>query len=424
LMAGPSVFQSPAADIESSLKDSGFEWLSQETKDRAIIRRPMKEVKYEKNGTRYRGMRKAPLAILGSKEEVIEANLEFKADKVAAISLVLWSKGDPVMMEDKDFLPRIADLRKGLDAHYGVAGVDKGKDAASAAKAQRFQWVKDGIAAQLEYSMSKSERSNTPRGEFIRLRVMPVQKLALGEKEKAAVANVSKASLVTNVQKDENGDVFVAKLPMVDQGEKGYCAVATTERVFRYYGIPCDQHDMAKAAGTSAGGGTSSKELEEVLNKLQNRFKVHVRTLQSLDYKEYVRYMGEYNRLAKKANIKTVDVTSIFVSPSSLDPALLRKARTNGPALGRFQRDVKAYVDKGIPLLWSLSLGMYPENGEKARQDGGGHMRLIIGYNEKTKQFIFSDSWGPGHEKKYIDQSDAIAATTGLYIVEPSAGIK
>ncbi|MEQ1748666.1 MAG: hypothetical protein ABL974_04550 [Prosthecobacter sp.] len=44
---------------------------------------------------------------------------------------------------------------------------------------------------------------------------------------------------------------------MVDQGPKGYCAVATAERVFTYYDIPVDQHEMAQEADTGSGGGTS-----------------------------------------------------------------------------------------------------------------------------------------------------------------------
>jgi hypothetical protein len=67
-------------------------------------------------------------------------------------------------------------------------------------------------------------------------------------------------------------------------------------------------------------------------------------------------------------------------------------------------------------------LGIYSENGEKARQDGGAHMRLIVGYNFKDKEkpeLIFSDSWGAGHEKKSMLLADAFAATTDVLILEP-----
>ena len=47
-------------------------------------------------------------------------------------------------------------------------------------------------------------------------------------------------------------------------------------------------------------------------------------------------------------------------------------------------------------------------------------MRTLIGYNTKTDEVIFSDSWGAGHEFKKMKGRDACAATLGLYLVEPA----
>jgi hypothetical protein len=41
---------------------------------------------------------------------------------------------------------------------------------------------------------------------------------------------------------------------MVDQGEKGYCVVASVERVLRYYGGTVDQHELAQIANSDAAG--------------------------------------------------------------------------------------------------------------------------------------------------------------------------
>ena len=53
-------------------------------------------------------------------------------------------------------------------------------------------------------------------------------------------------------------------------------------------------------------------------------------------------------------------------------------------------------------------------------QAQGGHMRLIIGYNEDEKKLIFTDSWGAGHEMKKMRLEHAYRATTGLYTVTPT----
>jgi hypothetical protein len=81
---------------------------------------------------------------------------------------------------------------------------------------------------------------------------------------------------------------------------------------------------------------------------------------------------------------------------------------------------VRTNIDKGVPVMWALQLGLFPENGEEAKQSGGGHMRLIIGYNTKKNEIIFSDSWGDGHEMKRMAAPDASAATMGLYLLQPS----
>ena len=81
---------------------------------------------------------------------------------------------------------------------------------------------------------------------------------------------------------------------------------------------------------------------------------------------------------------------------------------------------IRENIDKGVPIMWALQLGLFPENGEKNRQSGGGHMRIIIGYNTTKNEIIFTDSWGAGHEKKRMTAPDASAATMGLYLLQPS----
>jgi hypothetical protein len=255
------------------------------------------------------------------------------------------------------------------------------------------------------------------------LRIAPPSKQSLvgggGGLASGGVVKVARSSLGVNVKKDANGDVFVTNIPMVDQGDKGYCAVATCQRVFNYYGIPCDQHDMAMAAGTHAGGGTNPEEMETALRRLQGRFKVHVRDLIHWDPKDYEKLISDYNRAAKKEGLQTWQ-NYYYVPMRSFDSDVLRAVRLKGSEFEKFKKSVKDYVDKGVPLLWGLTLGLYPESGQKTPQAGGGHMRLIIGYNDANNEIIFSDSWGSGHEFKRMASQDAYASTNGLYIIEPS----
>ena len=102
-----------------------------------------------------------------------------------------------------------------------------------------------------------------------------------------------------------------------------------------------------------------------------------------------------------------------------MEPDLLREVRTkNRTGVSAFERKIKAHVEKGIPVLWSVMLGVLPESNVHAEK-ASGHMRLIIGYGEKSHEILYSDSWGLGHELKRMPVPDAWTITTGLATIEP-----
>ena len=136
-------------------------------------------------------------------------------------------------------------------------------------------------------------------------------------------------------------------------------------------------------------------------------------------------FIAEYNRTAKKDKKPPlpdqghmIDVGAMY---RDMDIDVLREVRTkNKSDLHRFQRSVQAHIDQGVPLLWTVMLGKVPETG--IPQNAGGHMRLIIGYNTAKDLILYSDSWGPGHERKIMSASDAWTMTTGAMSIEPFAG--
>lgn len=73
----------------------------------------------------------------------------------------------------------------------------------------------------------------------------------------------------------------------------------------------------------------------------------------------------------------------------------------------------------GHPRVWSVQLGIVPEP-LRLSQTRGGHLRLIIGFDEEKKTLIFSDSWGAAHTEKEMPLADAIAITTGRQVMQPS----
>lgn len=292
-----------------------------------------------------------------------------------------------------------------------------------------MQVLQQGSHAQLlesSYQKEVKSRGEEFRPEFIRLRVAPIPKPQGLLASNAASGNqpVSKTSLSANITHETNGDVVIKNVPMVDQGPKGYCAVATTERIFRYYGMAVDQHEMAQVANTGEGGGTSPTEMLAALEKLEARLRIRVRSLDKWDYKEFSSMVGDYNREAKTHGKKEIDLASMPVIDigdiyASMDPESLKISRTvkNKSGYGRFQRMVADTIEKGVPLMWGVQLGLFKEEG--LPQSFGGHMRLIIGYNAKTSEILYSDSWGAEHALKRIPMDNACSMTTGLYYLEP-----
>ena len=306
-------------------------------------------------------------------------------------------------------------------------------------------WPKTDIptVATLTWNYAQEGRKDeTFNAGFIRLTVDGPSRLASGGRK--AVGNGSEAkgakkSIAGNVTRDTNGDVFIDNVPMVDQGQKGYCAAATSERVLRYYGVEVDEHEIAQAAGTTADGGTSTLEMKNSVQTIGRHYKLGT----VVTYGDFEKSTAErcesvakevanYNKTAKKLKRReiaddvyitrrgSVIVYNPIAADAAMDPEVLREMKVNGPQKSKFtkfMKDIRQQVEKGIPLFWGVTLGTYQESD--IPQSKGGHMRLIIGYNDKTKEVIYSDSWGAGHERKRMPAEWAWTISHCLMYMKP-----
>lgn len=294
------------------------------------------------------------------------------------------------------------------------------------------------------YEQKGKDKSTFSPG-FIRLAVDGPAKLADRKERggKTAKRKVARGSgKITDNVIDESkgrGDVFVDNVPMVDQGQKGYCAVATAERVLRYYGLEIDEHSLADAAGTTADGGTSVLAMKNSIEAVGKRYRLGtVVCYGDFDKGAADRIAGlnaevrAYNKAAKKLKkaeiAETVYITregnTVYYNPAAFDaaadPEVLKEMKVNGmqkSKFTRFKKDVRDQVRKGIPLFWGVRLGTYPEPG--IPQTAGGHMRLITGFNDKKDEILYSDSWGAGHELKRMPLEWAWTITDCLMYLKP-----
>ena len=264
-------------------------------------------------------------------------------------------------------------------------------------------------------------RGESDRPEYLTLALAPPAGSGGGtgapsSLKSTASTRTDRATQRSRVQDDGEGGKWLA-VPMVDQGDKGYCAAATLERVLRFYGAEVDQHLLADLAGTDAQGGTSSLALKAAIDRTAHVFGVRRKDCASPDPLTEERARNNYDRAAKKLHLPTLPrprqsggVRTIDVS--GVDERVLQLARSKEKGFRQFQRDVKDAIDEGRPLMWGVTLfrGGVP---------AGGHMRLVVGYNEAKGVIYFSDSWGTGHEKEAMPYEEAWAITHLLFELVP-----
>jgi len=354
-------------------------------------------------------------------QAVSEVLLRFKDEKLAGATLFFFNRGDGGEIWEAQFEAMLAAVTKSLENLTGKAAQERGRDATSAVKAEGRIWETADSRYVLEWSAVKGSRAKMIpfRAEFIRLTMQPLD----APDTAAGTPPPGKFSGRDHVVRQPNGDVLLQGVPMVDQGKRGYCVAASMERVMRYYGVQVDQHELAQVGNAQTGGGINTDEMMGGLRKLTSRLRVSERTLCDWNSRDFLKSVADYNRATRRGKLapeidisgRVIDVAEIY---GEMKPEIYRELRLKMTAdFGKFQREIQRNIDEGVPLLWSVQLGFVPEKG--LPQMNGGHMRLIIGYNPNTKEIIYSDSWGAGHEAKRMSFEDAWTMTTGLQIIQP-----
>ncbi len=399
-----------------------------------------KKFRFKWQSSTKRGLRSdgAGFKMLGTKtgECVIISN---GGKELKGISLSFYNKGDDGPMAAGSFDALTNELRNKISKKLETK--PRSEEKKGTVKIKSDVWKSEGTSYQLEKSASISGKP-----EFLRFRVMSTKTAKRGE------STANRAEIKGNVVKDRvSGDVYIDNIPMIDQGRKGYCACASAARIYQYYGRTTDQHEIAQIAGSSARGGTSVAEMVGALKKVTGHLKSRVNILYEypkglsdsgmddraykvymIGIKEMMRDINSYQQLAKKTGAKSIPFegekpyarvsSKEFVSFDyfiyKCEPKVFREVMMKKNSFSRFKSKIKEYIDQGIPVGWCLQLGLFPEKGME--QASGGHMRLIIGYNEKTKSIIFSDSWGDGHAKKSMDAGEAFCMTNVLLVLPPT----
>jgi len=156
--------------------------------------------------------------------------------------------------------------------------------------------------------------------------------------------------------KSPSGHLYIQNIPMIDQGQKGYCAAATLARVLQFYDYPVDVHATAEQAKTEGQmsefdtGGTRRDDILKAIRRISNS------------------------------------------TPFRLSQ--LKKERPEA---------IMEVIEQGIPILWFIP----------------GHARLLIGIHPESNEIVFSDSWGPEYQYRTAPWDYFVNANEEMWYLEP-----
>lgn len=367
--------------------------------------------------------RKALYLTLGD-ADIYEIIINLKDQKIRKISMSLYNRGDAGKWTEEKFKKALEDARAKIVEMVGknVVPVER-NDRLSGEKVNMANYSTPDMDMVLRWS-GASNANREP--EYIYIDVYYPGEGPRDLRKDLKIEVVAKG-LEKNIKNDELGRYL--DIPMVDQGDKGYCVAAAVERMMRYYGSNVDQHTIAQVADSDADRGTSIVKTLETLGKLENKFGIKTKLCYGFEEFDQPGSFGEfvnnYNRLAKQAKKQQLKLENYqgakgryfpdkFVSATDMELFIQTRQREKSD-YKKFIETIHEKIDAGLPVLW----GTYVFPGQDGAAKLGRHMRIINGYNDKESSLIYTDSWGAGHEHKKMKYEDAYGITTVVIGLEP-----
>ena len=352
-------------------------------------------------------------------------------EKISRVELSLYNRGDAgeAMIGQAELQSKIDAVTRQLVPDARKVPQEERTTLRNGGQRLRRMFAKSDPAAELVWGLSAGDGAKNRTVEFLRLTLMRKDGVKAGSQSKRVTGAAVRTKIKDNVTKSANGDVFIDNVPMVDQGQKGYCAAAVSERVLRYYGKQIDEHEIAQQAGTSADGGTSVSKMKEVVASVGAKNGLGYQDIVSMtsgiaDIEDVIARYNKAAKVEKKPTLTLDQFTSNHVIDvpairEAMEPKVVHRMRLKDARFKKFSAGVRRQVNAGIPVFWGVTLGMFPERGVNP-QSTGGHMRLIIGYNDKTKEIVYTDTWGEGHELKHMPEDWAFTITHDAFFLKPT----
>lgn len=230
-----------------------------------------------------------------------------------------------------------------------------------------------------------------------------------------------------NVKRSKDS-VLIKGIPQVDQ-RGSFCVPGSVSMIIQYFDSGMTQDRLARLFESDICKGTDINDMLQGFSgrKLFDDFSIDEIYSLYRNNEEYAALFEAYidfkNRNSlRKQNLRDRELRQLYASTNifaAMDPEIARKAfaesRTELRSL--LTQTIKENINAGIPILWEVMMRFDPRDGRPE-----GHVRVIVGYvekNSKIERVIYSDSWGNRSFERHVLLNDALAMTSGLYLIKP-----
>jgi len=280
------------------------------------------------------------------------------------------------------YLARQKAIVRWLDRNYGSHSESFGKFSSDLGSECYQTWTTKGTTFNL-YSVKDT---------YIRLELLPREKKFKSSKERTNLSK-QKHSIKDNVEHLANGDIIIRNIPLVEQGSKGYCAVATAEMVLRYFGCEVSNTQLATLAGYSqgeVGAGLINALSKVVTGKAKLNFRVEPIFIQTtagerLSQGEPFIVLRYFDR---QRDFQISSYTEAVAGDATIPPMKITRKE-----LMYFQR---------------MKMGM-------------GHASIVVGFNKERDEFLLSESWNVYSALKRFQAKELEETCYGVLIFHPTS---
>lgn len=355
------------------------------------------------------------------KHPVDKGSFSFKSNQLQAISLT-FKKPEAIPGKEAylEYSSKLAGEIEAL-AKIGTPGLRKRESGNGYSCTYSWRSPEYYVSLKCGYSIDAKAAFNSGKSRFSIFRRVPVAaadvKVEAADKKLAANPEESpETDGESGIKTNDKGDRYL-EVPMLKEGNPRECLYYSVKRIFNYYKTNPRDRNWKKIKPSLELNVKGAKGLKRVYSSVAGECRCGISKLASTgifdDFNSVMRFVRDYNRTAaemKKSRIDSFNAASFNKLLALMDEEVLVKTRNNPEEVAGFKSGVCKEIDKAKPVLWVVFLGVVKEK-VKPSAPAGGYVRLIVGYNPKTGEVIYSDSWGKGHELKKISWEKAWAMT-------------